>query len=374
MTKLYPIILISLSLSFLAQSPLFYQTGIGTERRYNKAFFVCLVLALVLFAGLRTSYNDTGGYTYSYRHLATGKAAFLNFDWKLGDNPGFNIVNMILRWLHVSDQSFLLFYAAVTVSIYVWFIFRYSVNPAFSIFLLFSMGAYTFTMAAIKQCIAIAFCLLATHFAMEKKWKLFIFWVLIASTFHAYALMFLILPLLDFQPWSGKTWLMLAAFAGAGIMLQSLIGTVISVTSMLGEEYDAATFSGDGVNPFRLAVVSVPILISFVAKSNISAQRNKRQNLILNLSILNAEIMFVALFGTANYFARLANYFLLFQTISIPWLLTFFEKKSRRLITFVAVLCYAAYMYYGHAINETFDLDYSGITLISYLRSGFFSG
>lgn len=369
MTKLYPVILLSLLFSFLAQSSRFRQTGIGTERRYNKFFFLCAALALVLFSGLRTAYNDTGGYTYAYRHLVIDKTAFENFSWALGDNPGFNIINILLRQLGFSDQSFLMIYAAITLYIYVWFIFQYSVNPALSMFLLIAMGAYTFTLAAIKQCIAIAFCLLATHFAIQKKWRPFILWVFIAATFHAYALMFLILPLLDFRPWSWKTLFMLAIFAGAGLALQPLLGTVINITSMLGEEYDIATFSGDGVNPFRLAVVSVPILISLLAKKNIRAQQNRKQNLILNLAMLNAEIMFIALFGTANYFARLANYFLVFQTISLPWLLTFFEKKSRQFVTSVAVVCYTAYMYYGHAINEVFDLDYSRITLLQYLQS-----
>lgn len=368
MTKLYPVIFLSLFFSCIAQSSLFRQTGIGTERKYNKFFFFCTALVLIIFSGLRTSYNDTGGYTFVYRHLET---TFENFSWELGDNPGFNIANIILKWLNFSDQTFLLIYAAVTLSIYIWFIFRYSVNPTLSIFLLISMGAYTFTMAAIKQCIAIAFSLLATHFAMQKKWGLFIFGILIASTFHAYALMFLILPLLNFRPWSWKTFLMLAVFAVAGFMLEPLLGTVINITSMLGEEYDVATLSGDGVNPFRLAVVSVPVLLSLLVKNNIGAQRNMKQNIILNLSMLNAEIMFVALFGTANYFARLANYFLVFQTISLPWLLTFFEKKSKRFITGVAIICYVAYMYYGHAINEVFDLDYSGITLLSYFQSLF---
>lgn len=371
MTKLYPVIIFSLLFSCLAQSHLFPRTGIGVERNYNKFFFVCTAIILILFAGLRTAYNDTGGYTYFYRHIAVDETAFDNFSWALGDNPGFNAVNIFLRRMGVSDQTFLLLYSTVTLSIYIWFIFHYSVNPALSVFLLISMGAYTFTMAAIKQCIAISLCLLATHFAMQKKWFPFVFFVLIASTFHAYALMFLIIPLLNFCPWSSKTILMLALFAFVGLLLEPLLGTVISITSMLGEEYDASTLSGAGVNPFRLAVVTVPVLLSFFTKYYIREQRNTKQNLILNLSMLNAEIMFVALFGTANYFARLANYFLIFQTISLPWLLTFFEKRSRVFITIVAVICYAAYMYYGHAINEVFDLDYSGITLMSYLRSIF---
>lgn len=373
MTKLYPVIILSLLFSYLAQSKMFKREGIGTERNYNRLFFICTAVTLILFAGLRTAYNDTGGYTYVYRHTVIDETAFDSISWAIGDNPGFYVANIFLKRLGVSDQTFLLIYSAITLSIYVWFIFKYSTNPALSVFLLISMGAYTFTMAAIKQCVAIALCLLATHFVMKKKWILFVVLVLLASTFHVYALMFLIVPFLNFRPWSTRTVILLAIFAGAGFMLESLLDTVVNVTTMFGEEYDVTVLSGSGVNPLRLAVVAVPVLLSLLLKKYIRNEENKSQNLILNLSTLNAEIMFVALFGTANYFARLANYFLVFQTISLPWLLHFFEKKSRALITIIAVISYAAYMYYGHAINEVFDADYSGITLIYYLKSIFVS-
>lgn len=371
MTKLYPVILISLIFAYLAQHPRLYTCRLGSGRRMNRIFFICMALTMILFAGLRTSYNDTGGYTYYYRHLVFDETAFEQMSWSWGDNPGFQVFNIILKRLGFSDQSFLMVYAAMTLSIYVWFIFRYSVNPLLSVFLMFTLGAYTFSMAAIKQCIAMALCLVATHHALNKKWIACMLWVFIASTFHVYALMFVILPLLNFRPWSGRTFLMLALFAMAGFMLESLLGTVINVTSMLGEEYEQSSLAGDGVNPFRLAVISVPAVISMMMHRYIRREKNEEQNMILNLAMLNAEIMFVALFGTANYFARLANYFIVFQTLTLPWLFTFFEKKSRALVTTAAVLCYSGYMYYGQALNEYFDGDYQAITLMEYIRSLF---
>ncbi|WRK55994.1 EpsG family protein [Coprobacillaceae bacterium CR2/5/TPMF4] len=92
----------------------------------------------------------------------------------------------------------------------------------------------------------------------------FVLWVLIASTFHPYSLMYLIIPFLNFEPWSGKTYLFLIIFLIIGLSLQPLLGTVVDITTMLGEEYDATTFTGEGINIFRLAVVWVPVVISFL--------------------------------------------------------------------------------------------------------------
>ena len=83
--------------------------------------------------------------------------------------------------------------------------------------------------------------------------------------------------------------------------------------------------------------------------------------------------MFVALFGTANYFARLANYFVPFQALAIPWLLKLFDQRGRRSMMFLAVLGYSVYFIYSQAVHESFDSCYYGITLWDYL-SGLLEG
>ena len=157
-------------------------------------------------------------------------------------------------------------------------------------------------------------------------------------------------------------------------MLEYLLGSIIDITSMFGEGYNVEEFSGEGVNPFRLAVCAVPLILSFMARKHIAQQdatQSEENYLFTNLSMLNTEIMFVALFGTANYFARLANYFLVFQALSIPWLFQFFEKKSRSLLASAAVVCYLLYFVYENGINLSFNADYDSITVIEYLLTLF---
>ena len=149
------------------------------------------------------------------------------------------------------------------------------------------------------------------------------------------------------------------------------LGTLVSITSMIGEEYTIESFTGDGVNPFRLAVCAVPLILALIARNVIYVKNDRVNNLFVNLSMLNAEIMFVALFGTANYFARLANYFLIFQTISLPWLLSHFDSNSRKVMNLGAVAGYSAYFYYANVINQHFDSLYYSISLIDYLKAVF---
>lgn len=372
MTKLLPVVVVALILAALSEQHSVWKPGVYGEKVYlkkDRLFYVIMSVILILFVGLRTGYNDTGAYKQAYELLPKDPSVFQGIDWAIGNNPGFKVMNGILRILGVSTQNFLMFYAVLTVGIYLWFLRKYTADLWMTVFLFITMGTYTFTMAAIKQCVAVAFCLVGVDRALQKKWISYVFWTVLACTFHPYSLMYAAVPFLLFRPWTGRTFVMLLAFGIAGIGMESLLGSLINVTTMLGEEYTVEEFSGNGVNIFRLLVVWVPVLLSFWARKFWRRNPDEKENLIMNLTMLNAEIMFVALFGTANFFARLANYFLIFQTLSLPNLFKFFNEKSRKLLIVGALFGYAAYFYYEEAVtNGGFDAIYRGISFMTYLR------
>lgn len=372
MSKLLPIFIFGIILAYVSDRRAiveFDSYGDRVYRKKDKLIFFIIAAVLAIFVGLRISYNDTYTYMNMYEALSPGISNLLTIDLNIGSNPGFWVVNTIIKTIGFSTQSFLMVYAIATVGIYLWFIRKYSDNIWLSVFLFFTMGCYTFTMAAIKQCVAVAFCLVATDRYLQNKKLSFVLWVLIASTFHPYSLMYLIIPFLNFEPWSGKTYLFLIIFLVIGLSLQPLLGTVVDITTMLGEEYDATTFTGEGINIFRLAVVWVPVVISFFTRRYLRANNSKADNIILNLTILNAEIMFIGLFGTANYFARLANYFLIFQALCLPHLFKAFNETSRKLITSACIIGFLLYFYYANVINQNFDSMFNYVPFINYIKS-----
>ena len=375
MKELIPVVIVSMILAVLSHGKSIYIPSLERYKKKDALFYSMMLVVMVLFVGLRTKYNDTFAYRYAYELMeTTGTVADAVEGLTIGENPGFVLVNSLMKRSGVSPQSFLLIYAVITNGIYLWFLRKYTNSIWQTVLLFIVLGSFTFTLAAIKQCAAVALCLLGVDQALQRHNIRFLFWVLLATLFHPYAIMFLVVPFMMFRPWSVWTYLSLVVFGLAGVLLQTLIGSIVDITSMFGEGYDIESFSGEGVNPFRLAVSAVPLLISFVARYRIEQMDEKREReffLFTNLSMLNAEIMFVALFGTANYFARLANYFLIFQTLSIPWLFQFFEKRSRSLLICTAVVCYCLYFIYANGINQNFDFEYNSISLVEYLLSLF---
>jgi transmembrane protein EpsG len=152
--------------------------------------------------------------------------------------------------------------------------------------------------------------------------------------------------------------------------LSKFMGGILNMTDALGGNYDESSFVGEGVNIFRVLVVFVPVILSFFLRNTFTDdEENRTPYLIMNLSMVNAFVMFIGLFGTANYFARLANYFLIFQALSLPWLLKQFVGKSKRIMLVGSLVCYGAYFYYGTVIaNGAFDDGYRFITLAEFLK------
>lgn len=364
---------VSIVLVLISQSRSRYiRDGLGEIKNIfrDKTIFIIATIIMSFFIGLRIWCNDTGTYRDIYEYLtsATGNV-FGGISWKIGDSPGFLVMNSILKHCGLSTQSYLMFYAFITVGIYMWFIYRHSMDLSISVFLFWTMGVYTFAAAGMRQAAAIAIGLIGIDYFLRNKKIGFVFWILVAVLFHPYTICFLLAPLMTYSPWKKKTYWMICICGGVGIFLGQFIGLILNVTNMMGKQYNEADFTGEGVNIFRLLVVWAPIVLSFLLRKFMKKSNDKRNNLFMNFSILNACIMFVALFGTANYFARLANYFLIFQTLSVPWIISFFDEKNRKFMKVVIVCCYLLYFFFANVILTPFNSYFAKMSIWEYLSS-----
>lgn len=372
MSKLIPIIFFSMILAFVADrsSGYSYDTrGIKQYTSKNRIFFVALVLVMAVFVGLRTSGNDTYTYQQMYERIPAGIDAIFSVEWTdLAAAPGHQFISGCLKCIGASTQDYFMFFALISVPVYLWFIRKYTCNLTLSVYFFITMGVYVFAMAAVKQTTAVALLMIASDRAFEKKYVQFVVWLLIAELFHPYAFVYLIVPFMSFIPWTWKTYVLLVGTAVVSMGLSRLMGGILAMTDVLGGDYSATEFLGEGVNIFRVLVVWVPVGLSFLARKYIRINSDRISNYIINLTMINAMVMFVGLFGTANYFARLANYFLIFQTLSLPLIFNYFTKQSKRLLIIAAVLCYFVFFYYENTIaNGRFDEIYQFLSIYEYL-------
>lgn len=373
MKKLIPILVISLVLAFLSQQRSLRRVNSLDRVEYvykDRFFYFILAFSMAFFVGLRTRGNDTYTYRQMYENMQPGLDPFqLLKTTELAGSPGLNCLTAILRNAGASTQDYFMVCALFTVLTYHWFLRKYTTDIWLSVFYFITMSVYGFTMAAIKQTLAVAFLLIATDRAIEKKWIQYAFWVVVGMLFHPYSFVYLVVPFLAFRPWSGKTYFLLAGTAVVSVFLSRLVSTIDGLTSALGYDYGEGSYLGEGVNVFRVAVVWVPLVLSYICRGQLHYSQNREQNIIINLSMMNSVIMFVGLFGTANNFARLANYFLIFQCLALPMILQQFNRRSERQLRNLSILGFSAYYYYAAAIaNGAFDNNYSFITVAEFFR------
>lgn len=342
----------------------------GYQKR-DRLLTFALLLMLTLFCGLRTWGNDTPTYRMMFEQMPLWDNYWEETTYTYSGGIGFGALTSIIKTMGFSSQDYLMFYAFLTVTPYVLFVRKYSKTLVFGVFMMFVTGFYTFSFAAIKQSMATGLCLMAVESAIEKKWIRYGIFIFLGCMFHPYALVYLLVPFLFFRPWTIRTFLFMGATVMASIFLESLLGTVLDITDMMGATYDESSFTGEGVNIFRVTVSFAPLIIAAVYGKQIFGRFTRAENLMFNMAMLNALIMFVGLFGTANYFARLANYFLPAQVIILPTLILKLPPKDKRWMIPLCIVGYLGYFYYENNIIRPFATAYDHMSLWEYLSSLF---
>ncbi len=340
-------------------------------------------IVIAVFAGLRTKYNDTSTYIETYDVFISNEGSIFNnvlspngkIQWfSIGSNPGFVFIQNVIKHLGFDSQDFIMAFAVVTIVIYFWFIKKYSSNYILSIFLFFTFGIFSMTIAAIKQCFAIAMGLIAIDGFLNNKKAKFVFFILLGMTVHPYVALFFLSPFFLYKPWSRKTNYLIIGFAFVGVLFQSIIGRLVDLTNWIGEEYTVDELTENTVNPIRVLIYLAPIVVSFIVKKNINNNDyDKRHCLFVNFTMLNGLLMFLALFGNAVYFGRLSEYFSIFTIISLPWMLSFLDDKHKNLVKIAAVILFAIFYCYEsmYGGSDTFDEMFEKIKLIDYLKTVF---
>ena len=368
MTEFFLVIVITLGLAWLMQETYVVSPGSRLTAARNCLLWITIFLMLALFIGLRKYYNDTYTYIVGYNGALGFPEVLDGFSRKLGDNPGFVLLNAVFKTYDVSHHGFLLFYASVSVGVFLYFIKRYSNNVLLSLFLLFATNTYLLSAAAVKQSIAIAIGLLGVQFALDGKWIRFAVALFIAATFHPYVLLFALVPFLLFRPWTSGTYFLIAGFLVAGFALESLLGTIVDMTSMFGDSYNEEDLIGEGINIFRVLVSNASLILTFLYRRHIFQNSSRTENLMINLAMVNGAIMFVGLFGTAIYFSRLANYFTVSQCIALPWILSKLPTKHRQFFTVLMVVGYTGFFLYANVMVNGFDSGFARITVFEYIN------
>ena len=333
--------------------------------------FIIIVIAwMTCFSFLRTNYNDTANYIFFWRNAGTVKD-FLESGGLL-DLTG-NPLSMLWQALShdlSSNYHIYFFLPAVLISLSTIKLFKqYSVNPAFSLLIFFSIGTYILYMAALKQCLAMFFLLMSIPYAEKKQYIRFYILVFIAVLFHTHAFMFAIIPFLFEKPWGKITWLGLSIVLFAMATYDSTLGAFMEYAQSIGVLVDESElFDGHQINTLRVIVYWIPPLLALIFRNRLFHDSSRMENLYVNMSIVGAFILMIGMVQGANLYARMAGYFEIMTALALPWMIKkVFDKRSAELITTIACVCYFGYFCYEFGVSKSFGQQYRAISLWQFI-------
>ena len=331
-----------------------------------------LILALSLFSGLRTSYNDTWNYISGFRS-APGIAGFLADPENLNPfkNPLFYFYQSILKDLTGNPQHLIFTTSVFSQVCFVRFFKRYSQNFTFTVFLYFTLGTFCFTLAAMKQVVAMSVLTLAFPALQQRRWGRYYLLVVIAMLFHTYAIAFAVLPLFTQRPWSVFTYLFVSAMVVLMMNFEQVITEFMEQANDLGKTLaDYELFDSHTINVFRLFVYAVPPIISFVFQRWIIPESTRTNNILIHMSIISLAFMSMGTQSGANMFGRMSTYFELGTLCCLPDMMAAtFEQRSHNLVRGFAIAGFLGFFIYANAINSSFDDGYRAISIFELVFS-----
>ena len=369
MLKLFLIVIWSFVMAHITAERCRTQS-IAAEKPFN-LYNILLMLPLIALLGLRTSYNDTGAYIAGFRDSVTLAEFFsepANYD--LLENPLFNLYTSAVRT--VTDNYHIYFMIAAVFVVVMMVTFFYCISEcdtyALNIYTYLTLGTYVFALAAFKQTIAMAVLCQSVLALRDRKYFLFLLLVFIAGLFHTYAWCFVVLLLLTEKPWKIQTFAVIAATAFIMLTFNDSISRILEYADTIGKSAsEEMVFSGEGMNILRVAVYSIVPVLSLIFRRVLEPQMERKQYIMLHMSIISFMFMLLAAIDGANMFGRMARYFEVGTIYMFPWIIRhLFKQKSQKAVVTAYVGAFgifAAYQYMG------FDSAYSGITLLELLRS-----
>lgn len=161
-------------------------------------------LIMVLMIGLRHPLNGSGDtYRYCENWIQMRNVDYTNLAATM-DKMSFEKGYLITVWLLTRvfyHPQWLLVLSGIFFSITICYFVKHSCNGSPLALMAFNvLGSFAFMVQGLRQSIAMCICLWALECLKRKKWGKFIILVLLASTFHASAFVFLItLPLIKLK-------------------------------------------------------------------------------------------------------------------------------------------------------------------------------
>lgn len=288
----------------------------------SRVVYIGIMVALILFAGLRSKYNDTSTYMHGFQLIDSNN---ISLSLLLEPYGGFDLYQMLIKkYISENPQVFIFITAVITTVLFLVFYTR-NTDRFCEMFLMYAIGFYMFSMAGLKQAVAVAISLYAIESYLKHRYIRAVALLMLAMSFHPYIICLVCLPFLKTKVWGIKT----MAIIGVCVIAFMNLDVVFELLGAIGKDYSETEFDNYTINPVRVLVEAVPVVISFIYMKKINDSNNEMLILGVNMRIISFVFIAMGLFMNPIYFGRMSTYFTSLSAIAIPEMLSVVWKNNR---------------------------------------------
>lgn len=322
-------------------------TEIDINRDTQTFFFIVGVVIFAYVTGQRFAFGDTLSYMSSFENANTTVPDVLS-NFQFGKEHLFLLIKVFIKqYISVEPRVFIEIVSFITIVPILYFYFNYSGDLKFAFLLFVLSGCWEHTMNGLRQYLTCAIMLMALSLLYKRKWYLYIPIVILAAQIHTSAYIFIVVYFIANKPaWGKFTKIMLVI--GLFLLVTypvtgSFMNNLFVENTDYGEKYNTSDFTNN-VNMFRLAVMSVPVVVSFINRKNMIG-KYKYYDIVFNMSLLCAMCTLIGMFSAV--YARLNLYFELFNVILLVCNINDMVKQEKyKWIKFACICCFIAYFIY----------------------------
>lgn len=354
--------LIVLGFFAIGYKPIDYST-IETEktriRDTNALFFILGVILFVYITGQRFAFGDTTAYM-GYFEKANDSIIEALSKFSIGEEWLFQFYIVLVKNLVSTDaRVFIEITSFITIFPIMYFYYNYSGDLKFAFYLFVVSGCWEHSLNGLRQYLASSILLMAFAFLQKRRWYIYLPIVFMVAQIHTSAYIFLVLYFIVNKPAWGKTTKLILIF-GLLVALSSPL-TSGFVKELLSESTEyGVTYGGSewdyGINIFRVLVMSVPVIISYINRKNM-VNKYKYYNIVFNMSLFCLVFTLVGVISAV--YARFNLYFEAFNVLLLVWNINDMSKsyeykwiKPATCIMYGLYFLYQMVITYGYSWHE----------------------
>lgn len=304
-----------------------------TDVKTNKRYLIFIFVSLFLFLALKS--NDTGVDATSYQKIFKdiNETPFFSVYAYDRYEIGFKYFCKIISLIWNNYTFFSIIVSFIELAGFYYLIKKYSKNYVFSLFIFITYDTYIFTFGILRQAIALSILLISIKFIKENKFLKFLSLVLLASTFHKTALLFIVCYFIKNVKLNKKIMIGFSVITLFTMLFGDLI--IKFILAFVYKPANTTFYSGGGYK--LLILIYTTCLISYYLRDKIKL---KDENNLFLINILMYATIIQSLAPTFQNVGRLTIYFFPILNILITGILEYVKDKRINFLLFVLLTVY----------------------------------